>query len=333
MKGNLILVFFHFVHAAPFENHLRNLWNPLEVKQEENISKRKSYSYEALTPGVDTDQAPLWTLRNKYIPPKNAHQTFEKIKSKKDGVISSFVPDISTLNFDKILSGLNVKRNDVRNALEELNKIPLFSSLAKSIENYILPGKKEGNSGVAASDRQDVTIQGVNTRPVTVGTVMLLTLFTLGSVITVITAGKVADNNKEKYDKYNKDDKDKDKKEDKKRYCKMMKEANKKFCDKMKDTGNKRRGRKKEDKEKDKEKDKEEKEKEEKEKEKEKHCEKIKKDSKNYCEDVFGDEHDHDHYHYYHGYYPYHSYNPFYPYYPTFPQHSYYNIVQKVVEG
>jgi len=206
MKEKVILLFLCCAKGAPFENPLRNILNPFQLGQDTstsrnyNLLKRNSYnwrvnSYQDLTPGLDNDQAPPWALNNQYYPPKTPYASQSNIKSKHDGVFD-FLPDISLPNFDKLFSDLHVKRNDVENALQELIEVPSFNSVAESVQNYFESGKegiddrvKEGLNVLfkEASDRQDVSRQGVDNRAIQVGTVLLLSLLTGGTVGSIIT--------------------------------------------------------------------------------------------------------------------------------------------------
>ena len=99
--------------------HIFGLLNPFQFgqhrtkhAQDSSFSNRnwRVTSYQDLRPGVDTVEAPQWTLNNHYYPPPNQHYTSTNINAKKDGVFS-FLPDISLPKFDKIFADLRVKRN------------------------------------------------------------------------------------------------------------------------------------------------------------------------------------------------------------------------------
>jgi len=223
MKEKFILIFFYCVRGSPFGNPLKTLLNPFQLgqdrtkhAQDSSFSNRnwRVTSYQELRPGVDTVEAPQWTLNNHYYPPPNQHYTSTNINAKKDGVFS-FLPDISLPKFDKIFADLRVKRNDVETAIQELVRIPSFNTVAESVQRYFSSGdvaKKDGLSVVfkGATDRQDISRQGqgqgLNERALAVGTALLLSLITGGSIGAVIkdVADKIRDdkekNKKTKYD-------------------------------------------------------------------------------------------------------------------------------------
>jgi hypothetical protein len=213
MKFMLLSIFFHLVLGAPFESLFGNILktfqfenNPIGHDARRNtFVKRKSNNWRvnSYTPGVDTDSAPRWTLNNQYAPPQNEYSGPTNIKTKADNIFG-FLPDFSLPQFDKIFSDLHVRRNDVENAIQELVKVPSFSSVAETVQNYFQSGGDGTQDGLTllyenAVDRQDVEErQGDRNRNVVVGIALLLSLLTGGSIGTVITeVARNAGNNNE----------------------------------------------------------------------------------------------------------------------------------------
>jgi len=215
----LLSILVPLVLGPPIENLLGNILRTFSSAQSHeessakrgwNFWKRKSNNrhYYDITPGVDTDSAPTWTLNHQYRPPLNHHLTSSGIETKKNGFFG-FLPDLSLPKFEQIFTDLNVKRKDVENAIQEVVKIPSFENVAKTVQDYFRSSDDQDEYHDSLSvvydnaiDRQDLGRQGVNNRALVVGTAILLSLITGGSIGTVITEGvrKV---------KNEKDDKDK----------------------------------------------------------------------------------------------------------------------------